>query len=110
MNFTGNQLKAARVLLGLDQEPFAAALGVNINTVRNWEACHAEPVGGFASKREKACKALEALGIEFLNHGEPGVRLRKVVAVPAAAKAADKPKPARRKKAAPAKASKSRQK
>jgi transcriptional regulator with XRE-family HTH domain len=77
MNFSGNQLRAARALLGFDQDAFAERVGVSINTIRTMEACGAEPVGGFASTRNKVREALEGLGIEFLNDGEPGVRLRK---------------------------------
>jgi transcriptional regulator with XRE-family HTH domain len=77
MIFSGNQLRAARALLGVDQEALAEKVGVSDNTIRNMEACGAEPVGGFASTRDKVRKALEELGIEFLNGGEPGVRLRK---------------------------------
>jgi len=77
MIFSGNQLRAARALLGLDQEALAEKVGVSDNTIRNMEACGAEPVGGFASTRDKVRQALEGLGIEFLNGGEPGVRLRK---------------------------------
>jgi len=77
MIFSGNQLRAARSLLGLDQEAFAEIAGASINTIRTMEACGAELVGGFASTREKVREALEAAGIEFLNHGEPGVRMRK---------------------------------
>jgi hypothetical protein len=77
MDFSGNQLRAARALLGLDQEAFAEAVGVSINTVRAMEACGAEPVGGFASTRNKVRVALEDMGIEFLNDGSPGVWLRK---------------------------------
>ena len=77
MNFSGNQIRAARALLGMDQETLAAKVGVSDNTIRNMELSGADPVGGFASTRKKVEEALEALGIEFLNHGEPGVRLRK---------------------------------
>ena len=73
MNYSGNQLRAARVLLGLDQKDFAEAVGVGINTIRTMEGCGAEPVGGFASTRNKVREALEALGIEFVNGDAPGV-------------------------------------
>ena len=72
-DFSGNQLRAARALLGLDQDAFAESLGVSINTVRTMEARGSEPVGGFASTRAKVREALEAMGIEFMNHGSPGV-------------------------------------
>jgi transcriptional regulator with XRE-family HTH domain len=81
MNFSGNQLRAARALLGLDQETLAEKVGVSDNTIRNMEAYGATPVGGFASTRDKVREALQALGIEFLDGGEPGVRLRKDLSV-----------------------------
>jgi transcriptional regulator with XRE-family HTH domain len=77
MNFSGNQLRAARALLGLDQETLADNIGVSDNTIRNMEACGCEPVGGFTSTRDKVLEALEGMGIEFLNDGSPGVRLYK---------------------------------
>jgi transcriptional regulator with XRE-family HTH domain len=78
MNFSGNQLRAARALLGLDQEALAEKVGVSDNTIRNMEASGSEPVGGFASTREKVREALEHQGIEFFDGDAPGVRLRKV--------------------------------
>ena len=77
MNFSGNQLRAARALLGLDQEALAEKVEVSDNTIRNMEACGSEPVGGFASTRDKVREALERQGIEFSNGDAPGVRLRK---------------------------------
>jgi transcriptional regulator with XRE-family HTH domain len=77
MNFSGNQLRAARALLGLDQEALAEKVGVSDNTIRNMEACGSEPVGGFASTRDRVREALEHQGIEFFNGDAPGVRLRK---------------------------------
>jgi transcriptional regulator with XRE-family HTH domain len=77
MNFSGNQLRAARALLGLDQEALAQKVGVSDNTIRNMEARGSEAVGGFVSTRDKVREALEEMGIEFLNDNSPGVRLRK---------------------------------
>ena len=77
MDFSGNQLRAARALLGLDQVEFAKLLGVAINTVRIMEGHSAGVVGGLASTRERVREALESVGVEILNDGEPGVRLRK---------------------------------
>jgi transcriptional regulator with XRE-family HTH domain len=74
---TGNQLKAARALVGVDQQQVADSAGVNVNTIRNMEAQGAEPITSSAVTVRKVQLALEALGIEFLNHGQPGVRLRK---------------------------------
>jgi transcriptional regulator with XRE-family HTH domain len=75
MELTGNHLKAARALVGIDQERLSDLSGVSINTVRNMEGCSDQPIGGYASTREKVQRALEALGIEFMNSGNPGVRL-----------------------------------
>jgi transcriptional regulator with XRE-family HTH domain len=77
MELTGNHLKAARALVGLDQERLSELSGVSINTVRNMEASGDQPIGGYASTRDKVQAALEALGIEFTNGGAPGVRLVK---------------------------------
>jgi transcriptional regulator with XRE-family HTH domain len=73
---TGNQLKAARALLEMEQGALAEAAGVNINTVRNLEASKGEPIRGHNQTVVAVQAALEAAGIEFLNHGQPGVRLR----------------------------------
>jgi transcriptional regulator with XRE-family HTH domain len=80
---TGNQLKAARALAGVDQQQVADAARVNVNTVRNMEARGAEPITSSAVTVRSVQLALEAWGIEFLNHGQPGVRL-KAAAAPAA--------------------------
>jgi transcriptional regulator with XRE-family HTH domain len=72
---TGNQLKAARALAGVDQQQVADSAGVNVNTIRNMEARGAEPITSSAVTVHSVQVALEALGIEFLNHARPGVRL-----------------------------------
>jgi DNA-binding XRE family transcriptional regulator len=72
---TGNQLKAARALASVDQQQLANSAGVNVNTIRNMEARGAAPVTSSAVTVRKVQVALEALGIEFLNHSRPGVRL-----------------------------------
>lgn len=72
---TGNQLKAARALAGVDQQQVADSAGVNVNTIRNMEARGAELIASSAVTVRNVQLALEALGIEFLNHAQPGVRL-----------------------------------
>jgi transcriptional regulator with XRE-family HTH domain len=72
---TGNQLKAARALAGVDQRELADSAGINVNTIRNMEARGAEPITSSAVTVRKVQLALEALGIEFLDHARPGVRL-----------------------------------
>ena len=72
---TGNQLKAARALAGVDQQQVADSAGVNVNTIRNMEARGAAPITSSVVTVRHVQVALEALGIEFLNHERPGVRL-----------------------------------
>jgi transcriptional regulator with XRE-family HTH domain len=72
---TGNQLKAARALAGVDQQQIADSAKVNVNTIRNMEARGAKPITSSAVTIRRVQLALEALGIEFLNHTQPGVRL-----------------------------------
>jgi hypothetical protein len=73
---TGNQLKAARALVGLDQETVARRAAVNVNTVRNMEAAGAGVIAGRAQNVQAVQRVLEAAGVEFLNHGKPGVRMK----------------------------------
>ena len=73
---TGNQLKAARALAGIEQKELSELAGVNVNTIRNMEASGAGPVAGRSQNVQAVQRALETKGIEFLNHGQPGVRLR----------------------------------
>jgi transcriptional regulator with XRE-family HTH domain len=75
MLITGNQLKAARALADIDQHELANMAGINVNTIRNMEARGAEPITSSAVTIRKVQLALEARGIEFLNHARPGVRL-----------------------------------
>ncbi|WP_104823875.1 helix-turn-helix transcriptional regulator [Rhizobium sp. NXC24] len=74
---TGNQLKAARALAGVEQKDVAERAGVNVNTIRNMEAAGAGQIAGRAQNVQMVQRVLEEAGIEFLNHGQPGVRLRK---------------------------------
>jgi len=73
---TGNQLKSARALVGIEQKDLAELVGVNVNTVRSMEAAGAGPIAGRAQNVQAVQRALEGRGIEFLNHGRPGVQLR----------------------------------
>lgn len=74
---TGNQLKAARALAGMDQGTLAKKAGVNINTIGSMEKRGAEVLTSGLDKIQAVMKVLEAEGIEFLNHGKPGVRIGK---------------------------------
>jgi len=72
---TGNQLKAARALIGIEQKDLAERASVNVNTIRNMEASGAGAIAGRAQNVQAVQRTLEAMGLEFLNHGNPGVRL-----------------------------------
>lgn len=74
---TGNQLKAARMLAEMSQEDLAKETGLNPNTIRNLEAAGGNFLSGRADTIRRVAQVLEARGIEFLNGGNPGVRLRK---------------------------------
>ncbi len=77
MAISGNQLKAARALVGFDQMQLAAAAKIGVNTVRNMEAAGAANV----RTRTETLDAVEALfkvvGLVFIpgNGSGPGVRL-----------------------------------
>ncbi|TIN03890.1 MAG: hypothetical protein E5Y38_06425 [Mesorhizobium sp.] len=74
---TGNQLRAARALADMDQGTLAKKAGVNINTIGAMEKRGAEGLTSGLDKIRAVMEVLEAEGIEFLNHGSPGVRLRR---------------------------------
>lgn len=76
MLVTGNQLKAARALSGVEQADLAARADVHVNTIRKMEAKGAAEITSGADVVRRVQAALEAAGVEFLNHGRPGVRLR----------------------------------
>lgn len=68
------QLRAARALLDWEQKDLAKAAGVAIGTIRRMESLDGA-IRGHHDTVMKVQQALEAAGIQFLNHGAPGVRL-----------------------------------
>jgi hypothetical protein len=74
---TGNQLRAARALVGVDQQYIARTAGININTVRNMEARGFKPVTSGAMNVERVRRSLEVLGVEFLEDEDPSFARRK---------------------------------
>jgi transcriptional regulator with XRE-family HTH domain len=73
---TATQVKAARILLGLDQRDLAEMAGLGIATVKRLETA-TEPRGAVKTLL-KVQAALEKAGIEFIPAGAgkgPGVRL-----------------------------------
>ena len=73
---TGNQLRAARALAGMDQGALAAKAGVNINTISAMEKRGPQLLTSGLDKVTAVMRILEEAGVEFLNHGKPGVRLK----------------------------------
>jgi predicted transcriptional regulator len=73
---TGRQLRAARVLVGLEQIELAKRARVAIGTIRRMESFDGE-IGARTSTLSLVKKALEKTGIEFLDDDQPGVRLKK---------------------------------
>jgi hypothetical protein len=73
---SGNQLRAARALIGIDQIPLAALASVSVGTLKNMEKCGAGQLRATRSAIKCVQAALENLGVEFLNENRPGVRLR----------------------------------
>ena len=74
---TGRQLRAARVLLGWEQKELSKKAKVAIGTVRRMESFDG-PVGSRTETLRQVTGALEKAGIEFLDDGSPGVRVRKM--------------------------------
>jgi len=73
---TASQVRAARVLVGLDQRDLAEMADLGIATVKRLETAK-EPRGAVKTML-KVQAALEKAGIEFIPAGEgkgPGVRL-----------------------------------
>lgn len=74
---TGNQLRAARALVDMDQTTLAKGAGLNINTISAMEKKGPAVLTSGLDKIWAVMRVLEEAGVEFLNHGQPGVRLRK---------------------------------
>ena len=79
MLVSGNQIRAARALLGMEQKDLAARAKVAIGTIRNMEAAGLEQVGGRTDTLNAVLSALREAGALIVpENGEgPGVRLRK---------------------------------
>ena len=74
---TGNQLRAARALVDMDQGVLAAGAGISTNTISAMERRGAAVLTSGYDTIRSIMNVLEAAGVEFLNHGQPGVRLGK---------------------------------
>ena len=72
----GQQIRAARALLGWEQRQLAAAAGVSVETLRRLERT-VGPVSTYAATLDAIRKVLEDAGVEFIDDDAPGVRLQR---------------------------------
>ncbi len=77
---TGRQLRAARVLAGLTQRTFGAAMGVDERAVRFWERKHdRRPTGSPNDARIE--QVLLQHGVILFADPTPGARLQEKISV-----------------------------
>ena len=87
---TGAQMRAARALLGIDQQTLAERAGVSVPTIQRMEANKGN-VRGVVNTLTKVVQAFDAAGVELIGDNAPsqgkgrGVRLKDVVATSPAA-------------------------
>ena len=72
----GEQIRAARALLGWEQKRLAVAAGVSVETIGRLERTRGA-VSAYVGTVDTIQKVLEEVGIEFINGEAPGVRLRR---------------------------------
>jgi transcriptional regulator with XRE-family HTH domain len=83
---TAGQLRAARALLGIDQQTLATISGVSVPTIQRMEASQGN-VRGVVDTLTKVVQALNAAGIELISDNAisegkgRGVRLREAAAL-----------------------------
>jgi transcriptional regulator with XRE-family HTH domain len=80
MAITGNQIRAARSLVGMDQKALAEKAAVSINTVRNMEASGSERIRVRTDTIDAIIDALKDWGVVLIDDGQaieggPGVRM-----------------------------------
>lgn len=74
-DLTPAHMKAARALLDWNQDRLATESGLAASTIKRLENTGLAKAS--LENVDKISEALERAGIEFYNHGEPGVRLRR---------------------------------
>jgi transcriptional regulator with XRE-family HTH domain len=75
MLLMARQIKAARSLLGWEQNELAIQSGVAVSTIRRIERQRDAPLAANFRTVEKIRYAMERAGIEFLGSPSPGVRM-----------------------------------
>jgi predicted transcriptional regulator len=71
------QIRAARSLIGWEQQHLATSAGVAVSTVRRIEGLDG-PIAAHFETIEKIRRAFDHAGVEFLSEPTPGVRLKDV--------------------------------
>ena len=72
----GQQIRAARALVGWEQKQLASAASISVETVSRLERTLG-PVSAYTGTIDRVRKVLEDAGVEFTNDDEPGVKLRR---------------------------------
>ena len=72
----GQQIRAARALLGWEQKQLASAASISVETVSRLERTLG-PVSAYTGTIDRVRKVIEDAGVEFTNDDEPGVKLRR---------------------------------
>jgi predicted transcriptional regulator len=72
---TGRHLRAARALIGWSQDELAAKAKVALRTITRMEG-YDDAVDGRLGTLNRIVAVLEKAGVEFLNDGKPGVRIK----------------------------------
>jgi predicted transcriptional regulator len=67
---TAPQLRAARALLGIDQQKLADLAGVSLPTIQRMEASP-DNVRGIVASLMKVLEALDKAGLEIIGEGAP---------------------------------------
>ena len=77
-NITGEQLRAARAIVRMEQTDLAQAAKVSVDTIKRLERTVGQ-VSANVLTVNAITKTLESAGVEFVpeNGGGPGVRLRR---------------------------------
>lgn len=75
----GEQLRAARALLRWSQDKLATEASrihpVSPDAIKKWEATNG-PINATTARVDAVLRTIDAAGIELLNHGQPGARLK----------------------------------
>lgn len=83
MAITGNQIRAARSLVGMGQQELADAAKIGINTVRNMEATGGDRIRVRTDTLDAVLDALKVAGVILIEEGAqsadggPGLRMAK---------------------------------